>query len=56
MTDTRKQYEEALINWTAARTAWINAKTKKAAYEADQDIQFWSGKMAHYGVTCGANL
>ena len=33
-------------NWEAARNAYAVAKTDKARNEADQDIQFWSNKMA----------
>lgn len=38
------QYAEAAAKRDAARLAWQNAKTKKAAREADEELQFWVGR------------
>lgn len=55
MTYRQTQLAKAETELSAARTAYASARSKKARLEADENIQFWSNKVAflssvHYGA------
>jgi hypothetical protein len=47
---TAEQYTEARRNADAARTAFDTAKTIRARREAAEELEFWTGKAAHFGT------
>jgi hypothetical protein len=48
MTDEyrNEQLTTAKAEWTNARVAYDQAKTRKAKRDADEDLQFWGNKVA----------
>ena len=43
----QRELTEAKAKFSAARTAWDNAKTRAARASADEDLQFWGSKVAY---------
>jgi hypothetical protein len=41
-----EQLATAKAEWTKARVAYDQAKTRKAKRDADEDLQFWGNKVA----------
>lgn len=55
-TETRETLlADALESLNEARSRYFAAKTKSARIEADEDVQFWSGRASMYSTEKGWN-